>query len=125
MQNYICKYQEVILETRLNLHFSRCVNSQCTRFAEPINGDTCKICPHRTLPDKEDEKQIESLKEDISIKGEQRTQEVCQHLFDTYCKKCIKCDKKTRVCENSQCEFIFPIDELMKNLEIHCSLGLW
>jgi len=127
MQNYMCKYQDVILETRLNLHLSRCVNSQCPRFAESIDGDVCKMCPYRVLPDKTDEKQIESLKEDIfdPIKKKQRTSELCQHLFDTYCKKCIKCDQKTRVCEISQCEFIFPIDVLMENSEIHCPLGLW
>jgi len=128
MQNYMCKYQDVILETRLNLHLSRCINSQCTRFAEPINGNVCKMCPHRVLPDKVDEKQIESVQKDIfnpSIKKKQRTQESCQHLFDTYCKKCVKCDQKTRICEIGQCDFAIPINELMISLEIHCPLELW
>ena len=128
MKERTCKYQDILLETRLNLHLSRCINEQCERFVEPISKEICNICPHRTSPNEEDEKWFESMREniyDISIEEKQRSLETCQYLFDTYCRKCKERNQKTGMCETNQCVFVIPIDELMKNSEIHCPLRLW
>ena len=124
MDKRLCVWQSVMLETRLNIRISRCVNRQCKIYLNPVHKEVCESCPSRVPIEGKDEI-TESIADTVYVELDGRQDEGVEHILSNHCKKCEHYDKKDGLCAMLTCEYPLPMRDLMRNLSIHCPLELW
>jgi hypothetical protein len=116
----MCMAQETMLETELNIHVSRCVCSESKFYFDLVYKERCENCAH--LIPVVDDKVFESLKDDVYIELVERTDKEIADYFNT----CKKCDHYVEgICTAMKCKCPVPVQDLMRNPDTHCELGLW
>jgi hypothetical protein len=125
MQKRICHWQSTMLETRLNIRVSRCENSTCRYHLNPISEEICLACNQRRLIEGQD-KLAESLMDDIyGVELDERSDQEVVNLFKGHCIECPQYNKKDGMCIALQCKHCIPVENLIRNPNIHCPLGVW
>lgn len=125
MRKRVCLYQSMVLETRLNIHLSRCEHSDCKYYLNPVGEDICNACPQKMAIEGEDDL-ANSMKDDVfAVELDERLAEVIVQLFEKHCESCIHYSKQDSMCGKLRCDYAIPIKTLMRNPNIKCPLELW
>lgn len=125
MRKRTCQQQSMILETRLNIHVSRCENRACKYYLNPVSEEICNSCSQKVSIEGEDEL-ANSMADDVyNVKLDERSDQTVVHIFNNHCEKCSHYSKKDGMCIQLTCEYAIPIKSLMRNPSIHCPLRLW
>lgn len=93
MKKRVCQWQSVMLETRLNVHISRCENKACKNYLTPVNEKICNSCMEQNPIGDEDEV-VNSMTEVFDVKLNEQSDHILAHLFDNYCAECSKQDEE-------------------------------
>jgi hypothetical protein len=85
----MCKWQGIILETRLNIHLSRCENPDSQNRYTPATEEVCNLCPNRVKIDGPDEL-AESMAEVFNAEVSEHSAEILANLEAHYCADCVQ-----------------------------------
>jgi len=78
-----------MLETRLNVHLSRCENPDSENCFTPVNEEVCSSCPNRN-PVEDSDELAESMAEVYSVEVNERSAEILANLDAHYCAECVQ-----------------------------------
>lgn len=87
MKRRVCQWQSVMLETRLNVHISRCENNACQHYLGPVNEKICIECSQRQPIGDEDEL-AGSMAEVYNVEVNKDSDQILANLVDNYCADC-------------------------------------
>ncbi len=82
-----------MLETRLNIHVSRCENKVCKNYLGPVNEEICNSCAQQNSIGDKDEV-ANSMAEVFNVELNEQSDQILAHLFDNYCAECSQQDEK-------------------------------
>ena len=123
MRERMCQWQNTVLETKRNIHVSRC-DCRASKFRfSLIHKEICERCPHR-IPIEGEDKLVASLANDVYVELESRQDEEVEQLLDI-CKVCDNFDAPSGTCNRRDCDSVIPLRDLMRSPQTHCPLRLW
>ena len=123
MRERMCKHQETMLETTLNIHVSRCRNREAQNFCGPVHKDLCQGCDGLT----EDpiDGMVDSLADYVYPEKGGRSPELIDALMEDHCKKCESYSAQSGCCALESPTRWFTIRDVMENETLHCVKGEW
>ena len=89
MKKRMCRWQGVMLETRLNIHLSRCENPDSPNYLAPAAKEVCSLCAHKMAVEGPDEL-AESLVEVFGAEVSEQSAETLADLKTHYCVECVQ-----------------------------------
>lgn len=126
MKEKLCKFQHVFFETTHQVYTSTCINPACKHQCTPVSNLVCDECPNKLAPDIVDDGFMEAVsREEEVIELPQRPPERQAEILETYCLRCKKFDRFSKICDSCICNVHIPIDEFVKYEHLHCPLELW
>lgn len=85
----VCKWQGIMLETRLNIHLSRCENPDSQNCYTPATEEVCNSCPNRRPVEGFDEL-ADSMAEVYNAEVSEHSAEILANLEAHYCAECVQ-----------------------------------
>lgn len=90
MISRVCKWQGVMLETRLNIHLSRCENPESQNCFTPATEEVCNSCADRIAVEGSDELANSMAAEVYDVEVSEHSAEILANLDAHYCAECVQ-----------------------------------
>jgi hypothetical protein len=126
MESFMCRHQDMMLDSESGIKISACRNQNCPRCHAPVSELICGDCSFQEEPHPDAHQTFKTLGEIFDTTGlETRPPGMRLKILETYCLKCVHCDEDTKICGACDCTGRAPIDEYIRFTKFNCPLELW